>query len=335
MEVNTKLISIIVPAYNVGPLISKTLDSILSQTYENIEVIVVNDGSTDDTKSVIDAYAAKDYRVKAIHKENGGVTSARLKGVAEANGEWIGFVDGDDYIEPDMYEKLLDNALKYKADISHCGYQMVFHNRTDFYYNTGRVVQQDRESGLADLVEGKFVEPGLWNKLFRRKLFKFLAKNMDWSIKINEDLLMNYWLFKAADTAIYEDFCPYQYIVRKGSAANSGVSEHKLRDPLKVAQIMLNDSFGDLIPIAYSRYIRILIGGATMEIDYDPGFIEPYRNDTRRTLRSQLTRIITKRECGLKLTVMALWSAIWPASYGWVHKLYARITGLDKIYDLE
>lgn len=335
MEVGTNLISIIVPAYNVGSLIGKTLDSILSQTYESIEVIVVNDGSTDDTKSVIDAYVAKDARINAIHKENGGVTSARLRGVAEANGEWIGFIDGDDYIEPDMYERLLRNALRYGTDISHCGYQMVFHNRTDFYYNTCRLVQQDYEHGLSDLVEGKFVEPGLGNKLFRRELFAILTDSMDLSIKINEDLLMNYWLFKAAKSSVYEDFCPYHYIVRKGSAANSGINEHKLWDPLKVAKIILDDAFGCVVSVAYRKYIRLLIGGATIDLNAAPGLIKPYRTQTRKELRSQLTRIITKRECGLKLTVMALWAAVWPASYGWVHKMYARITGLDKIYDLE
>ena len=332
---DNSLISIIIPAYNLEFLIGKTLDSVLAQSYKNIEVIVVNDGSTDDTKAVINAYAAKDYRVKAIHKDNGGVTSARLRGVAESKGEWIGFVDGDDYIEPDMYEKLLDNALKYMADISHCGYQMVFHNRKDFYYNTGRKVIQDNIRGMVDLVEGAFVEPGLVNKLFRKSLLTVLADNMDWSVKINEDLLMNYWLFKSAKSSVYEDFCPYHYIVRKGSAANSGINEHKLWDPLKVAKIILDDAFDGVVTVAYRKYIRLLIGGATMELRLKPELIKPYQAWTRRELRSQLKRIITKRECGLKLTIMALWSAIWPASYGWVHKLYARITGLDKIYDLE
>ena len=130
-------ISIIVPAYNIETYLARTLDSVLAQTYQNIEVIVVNDGSKDGTGAVIDRYAAQDHRVKAIHKENGGVTSARFRGVAEATGDWIGFVDGDDTIEPQMYGRLLENALKYGADISHCGYRMVFLSRVDYYYNTG------------------------------------------------------------------------------------------------------------------------------------------------------------------------------------------------------
>lgn len=332
---NNSLISIIVPAYNLEPLIGKTLDSILVQTYTNIEVIIVNDGSIDNTKAVIDAYAAKDARIKAIHKENGGVTSARLRGVAESTGEWIGFVDGDDYIEPDMYERLLGNALKYEVDISHCGYQMVFHNRTDFYYNTRRLVQQNHENSLVDLVEGKFVEPGLWNKLFRKNLFESLSNNMDWSIKINEDLLMNYWLFKSAKSSVYEDFCPYHYIVRKGSAANSGINEYKLWDPLKVAKIILDDAFGSVVPVACRRYTRLLIGGATSELLPNPELIKPYRTHTRKELRSQLKRIITRRECGLKLTIMALWAAIWPWSYRFIHRVYSKVRGTDKKYELK
>ena len=133
-------ISIIVPAYNIETYLARTLDSILAQTYPNIEVIVVNDGSKDGTGAVLDRFATQDPRIRAIHKENGGVTSARLRGLAEATGEWIGFVDGDDLIEPDMYARLLENALKYDADISHCGYRMVFPSRVDYYYNTGKLL---------------------------------------------------------------------------------------------------------------------------------------------------------------------------------------------------
>ena len=169
-------ISIIIPAYNLEDYLGATLESVLAQTHRTIEIIVVNDGSKDGTGAVADRYAQKDSRVRVIHKENGGVTSARLRGVAEATGEWIGFVDGDDLVEPWIYEHLLKNALKYTADISHCGYQMVFPNRVDYYYNTGRLVQQDRASGLNDLIRGQFVEPGLCNKLYRRELFEPLLK---------------------------------------------------------------------------------------------------------------------------------------------------------------
>lgn len=331
-------ISIIIPAYNIEQYIAATLDSVLAQTCSNFEVIVVDDGSKDCTGAIIDAYALKDFRIRAIHQANAGVTAARLHGVAESSGDWIGFVDGDDYVEPQMYERLLENALSYKAEISHCGYQMVFPSgRVDYYYNTGCLVKQDKISGLKDLISGSFIEPGLCNKLFHKTLLHSLlhGKAVNSDIKINEDLLMNYWLFKAADTAIYEDFCPYHYVLRKGSAATSKLNEHKLRDPLKVLHIILDDAEEKLYPVLIPRLTRQLITAATMSLDDQKGLVEPYRKEARKELRQRLWKLLTGNDCGAKLKVMALWVAGWPASYGWVHRVYMRISGKDKKYDVE
>lgn len=330
-------ISIIIPVYNIEKYISATLDSVLAQTYSNIEIVVVNDGSVDQSGTILDAYAAKDDRIKVIHKENGGVTSARLRGVQDATGEWIGFVDGDDFIEPEMYERLLGNALKYQADISHCGYQMVFPNgRVDYYYNTDRVVKQDKITGLADLLSGSFIEPGLWNKLFHKTLFHSLLHDdlMPVEIRINEDLLMNYWLFKEAKSAIYEDFCPYHYVLRKGSAATSSVNKHKLWNPLRVTEIILEDVMLDVKHIAYQRLIRVLVSGASMRLKQNPDLIKPYRKYTRKLLRKKVFEVM-RSNCGNKLKCMAVLTAIWPTGYRVIHSTYERITGLDKIYDLE
>ena len=105
------MISVIVPAYNIAPYLEKSIASICAQSYKNLEIVIVDDGSSDDTLSVVQKLEKQDQRILVISKENGGVTSARLRGVSEASGEWIGFVDGDDFIEPQMYERLLHNAL--------------------------------------------------------------------------------------------------------------------------------------------------------------------------------------------------------------------------------
>lgn len=328
-------ISIIVPAYNIEAYLARTLDSILAQTYTNIEIIVVNDGSKDGTAAVMDRYAARDRRIRVIHKENGGVTSARLRGVAEAVGEWIGFVDGDDLVEPQMYERLLENATKYGADISHCGYQMVFPSRVDYYYNTGRLVQQDHHAGLRDLIAGDFVEPGLWNKLYRRRLFNGLEEKMDCSIRINEDILMNYWLFKGTERAVFEDVCPYHYILRTGSAATSKLNPHKLRDPLAVIHKIQSDADEALQPVVLARLTRQLITNASMPADDQPEMVKPFRKECRKELRQRLVSILSCSTCGLKLKLMALLTAVWPSGYGLIHKLYARASGIDKIYDIK
>ena len=111
------MISVIIPIYNVSQYLSQCIDSVLAQSYRDLEIILVDDGSMDRTPEILDRLAEKDDRIRVIHKENGGATSARLCGVKVATGEWIGFVDGDDYIEPEMYEMLIGNAKKYGADI--------------------------------------------------------------------------------------------------------------------------------------------------------------------------------------------------------------------------
>ena len=257
------MISVIIPAYNVASTIERAMDSVLTQTYSDIELIVVDDGSTDSTGKIIDQYALKyPKRVFAIHKKNQGVTAARLEGVRQSTGEWIGFVDGDDEIESDMYEVLLKNALDYNVDISHCGYQMVFDNgRVNYFYNTGRIVLQDRNTGLKDLLEGSFVEPGLWNKLFHRKLLDNLLYRevMDLSIKINEDLLMNYYLFLEAQTAVYQDVCKYKYMAKGMSNSIQSLNEHKIFDPIKVKKIIVSISDTELKPFAWKAYVKTCI----------------------------------------------------------------------------
>lgn len=329
-------ISIIVPAYNIAPHLPRCLDSLLAQKHENLEIIVVNDGSSDGTGTVADTYAKKDSRVRVIHKENGGVTSARLRGIAEATGNFIGFVDGDDYIEEQMYSRLLENLLAHEADISHCGYQMVFPSRTDYYYNTGKLIVQDGKQGCTDLLTGAFVEPGLVNKLYRRNLFNGLEDWMDKEIRINEDLLMNFYLFRKAKRAVFEDVCPYHYILRKGSAATSLLNDHKLADPIRVLHIMESETDG--IPewhnIVISRLAYVLACNATMGLGSQGELIKPYRVAAKKELRARLGSIL-KGPYSRGTKARSLWAAVWPSSYSFVHRVYAKARGIDKKYEVK
>lgn len=332
-------ISIIVPAYNIEAFLERCVESILNQTYSNLEIIIVNDGSTDGTANILESLRMKDDRVCVIHKENGGVTSARLTGVKAATGEWIGFVDGDDYIDANMYERLLKNAMQYHADISHCGYQMVFPNRIDYYYNTKHLVEQDQINGLKDLLKGVFVEPGLWNKLYRKSMFCSLLQDdkIPLDIKINEDFLMNYWLFKESKLAIYEDICPYHYIVRSGSAANSPVNVHKLLDPIKVMKIILEDVKGntELETVVWSKLIRQYINLATMPYDNSKDIIQPHKLTAQKELKALRSFVLKEKGFNFYLKVMALWVSAFPKSYEWVHKVYSRLSGHYKKYSIE
>lgn len=252
------LISVIVPVYNVAEDLPRCLDSILAQNHISIEIIAVDDGSSDHSGKVLDEYAQLHPCIHVIHQENGGVTSARLRGVAEASGEWIGFVDGDDEIEPDMYVRLLRNALEYKADISHCGYQMVFADgRVHYFHNTGTLVKQDTITALRELLSGERIEPGLCNKLFHKSLFAGLSMPTD--IKINEDLLMNYHLFSAAHQTVFDDWCPYHYIVRSTSASRSKLNEHKIYDPIRVKEKILEAAPDELRPDAQKALVSTCV----------------------------------------------------------------------------
>ena len=331
----SETISIIIPAYNIQDHLGPTLDSVLTQTYQDLEILVVNDGSTDGTAAVMEAYAAKDSRIRAIHKENGGVTSARLCGVAEATGAYIGFVDGDDHIEPEMYQRLLENLKQCGADISHCGYQMVFPSRVDYYYNTGKMTIQQGKQGCTDLLDGSFVEPALVNKLYRRELFDGLDAWMDRTVRINEDLLMNFYLFRQVRTAVFEDICPYHYVLRKGSASTSRLNAHKLQDPLKVLHLILDETADvpEWKQIVERRLIYQLVGSATISLGEQRELILPCRKAARKELRSCLGMAL-RGPFTKKLKMMAIWSAVCPDSYCWVHRIYARISGVEKKYEV-
>lgn len=241
---NNELISIIVPIFNVENYLEKTIESILNQTYTNIEVLCIDDGSTDNSLQKLNEIASKDSRIKVFSKENNGVTLARKNAYEHAAGEYVGFVDADDIIEPTMYERLYNNMLKYNADISHCGHDILWlDGKRSYYYNTGQVRKQKRIDGIESLLLGSF-EPGLCNKLYKYDLLKSLFHSdfLDYSIKINEDLLMNYYLFKQADSTVLEDVCLYHYVKREGSASSSKMNSNLIWDQINVKNIILDDS---------------------------------------------------------------------------------------------
>lgn len=253
-------ISVVVPAYNIAQWLPRSLDSLLAQTYPNLEIVVVDDGSGDDTRAVAQDYAARFDNVRLICKENGGTTSARLRGVAEATGTWIGFMDGDDEIDPDMYRRLMDNARNCEADISHCGHRVRFPDgRISYVHNSGVVRRQDHLTGQRDLLDGGLIESSLCTKLFCRELFDGLEEYMDRDISINEDYLMNFYLFSRARQSIFEDFCPYCYHLRQGSASYRVLHEHSIFDPIRVRRKILETCEPEIREDARRALLRNLL----------------------------------------------------------------------------
>lgn len=183
-------ISIIVPIYKVEQYIHKCLDSILRQSYQNLEVILVDDESPDECPLICDEYAKKDKRVRVIHKKNGGVASSRNKGLDLATGDYIGFVDGDDYIDEKMFEQLINVAIDRKADIVHCDFQMVDKEGNEINYKN-RVFNSEKilsnYETLCEHVINYRVKVMLWNKLYKKEIFDGLRFNEEY---VHEDEIL-------------------------------------------------------------------------------------------------------------------------------------------------
>ena len=319
-------ISVIVPAYNTAPWLVRCLNSLLAQSHENMEVVVVNDGSKDNTREILDAYAAAHANVKVIHKENGGVTSARLRGVAEATGDWIGFVDGDDIIEPDMYDHLLQNAHETGADIAHCGHRVIFPDgRVELVHGTGEKKEQDHFMALRDLLDGGVIESGLCTKLFKRDLFAGLEEKMDLRIKNNEDLLMNYFLFEQAEKAVFEDICPYHYILRQGSASYRQLHEHSIFDPIRVRQIILEHCQEEMKVDARIALLRnLLFAYAQLALRMEKEF-DGFRSRVRKLLKEQreyFSLLSMRNKVLANLVCTAPWAFTF--AYGMYVKLFQK-----------
>ena len=164
-------VSIIVPVYNVEIYLRKCLDSLVNQTLEDIEIIVVNDGTKDNSQSIIDEYAAKHPdKIKAYIKENGGLSDARNFGIKRATGDYIGFVDSDDYVETTMFEKLYNKAISNNLDIVMCGVKLVYEDTNVPDREINMSVLQDITSKEDLKSSATYIYPVVWNKLVKRDL---------------------------------------------------------------------------------------------------------------------------------------------------------------------
>lgn len=219
------LISVIVPIYNIDQYVGFCIESLIKQTYKNLEIILVDDGSTDRSSAICDLYASKDNRIKVIHKENGGLVSARKAGVAMATGAFIGHVDGDDWVEPDFYEALHRAAVKAGADVVCAGFSRdLFSQRVKCVNSVLDGIYEG--NGLEKLYEQMLtcddqftigVTTYVWNKLFKAEIAKIAQKNVDERITIGEDAAVTYPALLMAKRVYICDNSSYHYRQREGS----------------------------------------------------------------------------------------------------------------------
>ena len=225
-------ISIIVPVYNVESYLRKCINSILNQTIENIEIILVNDGSKDRSGYICDEYKKKDGRIVVIHKENGGLSSARNAGLEIATGELIGFIDSDDWIEPDYYQILQDGIIKYNAEIS-VMHLMDVTQYEKIEFKTKRKeewVKFTRVNAMESFFANDFIGYSACNKLYRSSLFKGIRYPEG---MLMEDKATTYKLIYKTNLVVVNSSRKYHYYLRTGSIMQSKFNRKKF-DSLEI-----------------------------------------------------------------------------------------------------
>ena len=307
-------ISVIVPVYKAEPYLHKCVDSILAQTHKNLEVILVDDGSPDCCPSICDEYAAKDSRVRVIHKENGGVSSARNAGLDVATGDYIGFVDSDDWIAPEMYEKLLDTLQNQDAAAAVCGYiecdEKGTMSREIKPYRTGRISGLEAARNILYSTasrNGAFDGPYeiyvvCWNKIYRREVFKLTR--FDQTLTNGEDALVEFQIFSGIQRVAVVNKSLYFYRQRNGSATHGEFAlviqgrYHMAEKMLQISKPELRRAcIHNLVVFVFARINSLAISGNR---DAYTQFRKEYQK-WNRIIQSEYHNLTRKYQVGLLL----------------------------------
>ncbi|MBZ9570774.1 glycosyltransferase [Methanobrevibacter sp. TMH8] len=267
-------VSVIIPVYNVGDYLEKCLDSVINQTLSDIEIICVNDGSTDNSPKILDRYAKLNSNIKVINKENGGAGSARNLGILHANGEYVGFVDGDDWISKDMYEKLYKNAQRYDSDMAMCPIQVVNadYNANLSYYTLEFFDESfnDRSFNHFDTKNFLFkITVTQSNKIYRNSLLKELRGELFPENLIFEDTIFFHKVYlNSKRVSLVRNFLYYYRFNRIGSTITS--KNERYLDVLEIHKLLIDvfkdsgffdlyklDLFAYVISSSLSRYFML------------------------------------------------------------------------------
>lgn len=294
-------ISVIVPFYNVERYARQCIESIQNQTYRNLEIILVDDGSPDNCGKICDEYATSDKRIKVIHKPNGGLSSARNAGLDAATGEYIGFVDSDDWIEPEMYERMLASIITTHADISVCNitydYQNVIESNK-YKVTTDKVVFRDEV--LRMLMDDKYLNSYAVNKLYKRSVITYqFPLSHDF-----EDIYVAIRWFSNATSISFIAFEGYHYRQRKGSIMHNDCSRkhvHYLEsciaqyEYLKKTGFLNNEisQYGLTLVVRCIREVKLMARNLPANEDYYIGLnkvhdlLEPYISEAWPKLKQK------------------------------------------------
>ena len=273
------MISVIVPVYNVEPYLKKCLDSIIGQSYKDLEILIIDDGSTDYSGNICDEYEELDDRIRVFHTENKGLSCARNLGLDEAKGEWIGFVDSDDWIEPNMYEALLNKAEETGADVVECGFYRDYPMKPIKQTVNEKVVTGS--DVLKALLNGQ-ISTQVWDKIYRAVIFntiRFPVGRSFEDIATTHKMLVNTKVAGVSNNS-------YHWIQRESGLSQS----HDLKN-LKDYWLAYKGRYDDLNGIVSEEEKKILLKGCAYAIarawvwywksEKDPDFVKELSNFTR------------------------------------------------------
>ena len=244
------LISVIIPIYNTAPYLSKCVDSVLSQTYPNLEIILVDDGSTDKSPVICDSYADLHPQIRVIHQLNQGVSAARNRGIAESKGEYLTFVDSDDIIEPDMIQRLSNNAIHYDVALSVCLLDVVNIDGSNKPLDNGTCGLYSNKDILLKYFSDQFIKDQLYspvNKLFKKELIREIHFK---PYCIGEDILFIFEVLQQCDKIYIDKYVGYHYLHRENSATTAKFNPKRLdyilagEDILQLAKL----NWADIVP---------------------------------------------------------------------------------------
>lgn len=264
-----KLISVIVPVYNVEKYLDKCIQSIVNQTYKNIEVILVDDGSYDKCGEMCDEWATRDSRITVIHKDNGGLSDARNFGIDIAKGELLAFIDSDDYIEKKYLENLYNLLIDNDADISTCKPSIFFENEVNstVYRNlkNNDVVVLSAKDALIEMLYERTLTNSAWGKLYKKELFEGIRYPKG---KLYEDMFTTYKVIMKSNRVACSSAELYHYLIRKSSILGT-INTEKQKDMLDAANEIL-DYVINSVPLALeaAKY-KLFMVSITILVKYD------------------------------------------------------------------
>ena len=261
------LISVIVPIYNIAPYLERCIESIINQTYRKLQIILVDDGSTDASSQICDRYAKQDKRIEVIHKANGGLVSARKAGIQAADGIYAAYVDGDDWIEADMYECLLQEMLCADADMVETDHFREMDGEGILMKSKLPYGCYEADKLFAEMLcDQDFNEcklrPFLWSKLFKRELLRAAQSMVSNCINFAEDVAVTYPYVLQCKKVVLLDYAGYHYVQRQNSIANSRRADELYCDMTLIRYLkdifMQTDASKVLLP-ALNQYTKTLL----------------------------------------------------------------------------